>query len=73
MDVHADALRSLSVKKMLEDKGQEMVDLIAERLGLERIGWILTGLPRDELLTADEVSQAHSPSGKSEAALSHFL
>lgn len=30
-------------------------DLVAERLGLERIGWIYTGLPRDELLNAQEV------------------
>lgn len=30
-------------------------DQIAARLGLEKIGWVYTGLPRDELLNSSEV------------------
>ncbi|CRG97853.1 nuclear protein localization protein 4, putative [Plasmodium gallinaceum] len=41
--------------KFLPDEFLESVDLIAERLGLERIGWIFTHLPRKEYLTSDEV------------------
>lgn len=40
---------------LLEDDFLPTVDLIAERLGLERIGWIFTHLPRQEYLTSDEV------------------
>ncbi|KAI4839742.1 nuclear protein localization protein 4 [Plasmodium brasilianum] len=41
--------------KLLSDDFIDSVDLIAERLGLERIGWIFTHLPRKEYLTSDEV------------------
>mmetsp|Transcript_4823 Transcript_4823/g.11874 ORF Transcript_4823/g.11874 Transcript_4823/m.11874 type:complete len:539 (-) Transcript_4823:273-1889(-) len=39
----------------LPDSASELSDKIAKRLGLEKIGWIYTGLPRDELLNAQEV------------------
>jgi hypothetical protein len=32
-----------------------VVDKIADRLGLEKIGWIFTGFARDELLNSQEV------------------
>ncbi|VWU52331.1 nuclear protein localization protein 4, putative [Hepatocystis sp. ex Piliocolobus tephrosceles] len=41
--------------KLLPDDYLQSVDLIAERLGLERIGWIFTHVPRKEYLTSDEV------------------
>ncbi|SOV11596.1 nuclear protein localization protein 4, putative [Plasmodium sp. gorilla clade G2] len=40
---------------LLQDDFLPTVDVIAERLGLERIGWIFTHLPRQEYLTSDEV------------------
>ncbi|CAD7947267.1 unnamed protein product [Amoebophrya sp. A120] len=39
----------------IPDAGSDLADKIANRLGLEKIGWIYTGLPRDELLNAQEV------------------
>ncbi|SBT74594.1 nuclear protein localization protein 4, putative [Plasmodium ovale] len=41
--------------KLLPDDFIHSVDIIAERLGLERIGWIFTHLPRKEYITSDEV------------------
>ncbi|GAW81478.1 hypothetical protein, conserved [Plasmodium gonderi] len=43
--------------KLLPDNFLDTVDLIANRLGLERIGWIFTHLPRKEYLTSNEVVQ----------------
>lgn len=42
------------VTGLQQDTEHEMVDKIAERLGIEKIGWIYTGLPRDELLNSSE-------------------
>eukprot|EP00922_Rhytidocystis_sp_ex-Travisia-forbesii_P072191 GHVS01107663.1.p1 GENE.GHVS01107663.1~~GHVS01107663.1.p1 ORF type:complete len:524 (-),score=85.76 GHVS01107663.1:236-1753(-) len=44
--------------QFLADADLERADRIAAKLGIERIGWMFTHLPRDELLTADEVVQA---------------
>ncbi|EUD68201.1 hypothetical protein C922_01219 [Plasmodium inui San Antonio 1] len=43
--------------KLLPDDFLDSVDVIANRLGLERIGWIFTHLPRKEHLTSEEVVQ----------------
>ncbi|KMZ80011.1 hypothetical protein PVIIG_04808 [Plasmodium vivax India VII] len=43
--------------KLLPDDFLPSVDVIANRLGLERIGWIFTHLPRKEHLTSEEVVQ----------------
>lgn len=42
---------------MLDDPKKEIVTKITDRLGLEPIGWIFTGLPREEFLTSSDVSQ----------------
>ncbi|CAD7975139.1 unnamed protein product [Amoebophrya sp. A25] len=39
----------------LPDDGTKIADQVAERLGLEKIGWIYTALPKDELLNSQEV------------------
>lgn len=43
---------------LLEDPLLETVDGVAAALGLERIGWIFTSLPRDQLLTSYDLMQA---------------
>jgi nuclear protein localization family protein 4 len=40
---------------LLEDPQLPDVDRIAGALGLERIGWVFTSLPRDQLLTSTEM------------------
>eukprot|EP00397_Hematodinium_sp_SG-2012_P015891 GEMP01016193.1.p1 GENE.GEMP01016193.1~~GEMP01016193.1.p1 ORF type:complete len:489 (+),score=117.12 GEMP01016193.1:80-1546(+) len=40
---------------IVEDEEKKLADRIADRLGLEFIGWIFTSLPTDELLTSYEV------------------
>lgn len=40
---------------IVEDEEKKLVDRIADRLGLEYIGWIFTSLPTEELLTSHEV------------------
>jgi nuclear protein localization family protein 4 len=42
--------------QMLDDPKKEIVTRITDRLGLEPIGWIFTGLPREEFLTSSDVS-----------------
>lgn len=46
------------VVSFLHDPQLVTADRLAAGLGLERIGWIFTHLPRDELLTAQELTQA---------------
>jgi len=40
---------------IVDDEERKLVNQIAERLGLEYIGWIYTSLPTEELLTSHEV------------------
>eukprot|EP00744_Colponema_vietnamica_P010232 GILI01014484.1.p1 GENE.GILI01014484.1~~GILI01014484.1.p1 ORF type:complete len:309 (+),score=91.53 GILI01014484.1:602-1528(+) len=41
--------------RLLADPNQRALDRVTEALGLERIGWIFTSLPREEALTSAEV------------------
>ncbi|CEM15003.1 unnamed protein product [Vitrella brassicaformis CCMP3155] len=43
--------------QFLDDPFHATVEAVAGRLGLERIGYIFTHLPRDELLTSDEIQK----------------
>eukprot|EP00923_Selenidium_pygospionis_P020519 GHVN01035442.1.p1 GENE.GHVN01035442.1~~GHVN01035442.1.p1 ORF type:complete len:579 (+),score=121.09 GHVN01035442.1:634-2370(+) len=42
---------------LLEDPFADEVDKVAHALGLEKLGWVFTHLPRDEALTSSEVVQ----------------
>jgi len=40
---------------IVDSEQKHLVDKIADKLGLEQIGWVYTALPTDELLTSHEV------------------
>eukprot|EP00742_Colponemidia_sp_Colp-10_P004099 GILJ01004374.1.p1 GENE.GILJ01004374.1~~GILJ01004374.1.p1 ORF type:complete len:568 (+),score=59.41 GILJ01004374.1:49-1752(+) len=44
--------------RLLADRRKGDVDRIAEELGLEKVGWIFTALPRDYFLSSQEVREA---------------